>query len=149
MYSLKFEDDETGRKRYEIATQSLLLAGKTQGSNRTVQVSEWDEVIDLLKALKGGGVKSKQNILGTFLYDLQDGGATVLLEKAEHKLLIDFIKQPIWQPEGIEAAKECVQWLSGLEYQRGSKKVDARPEDKRAAEEESKVAGHISAMEPG
>lgn len=137
MYTIEFEDTEEGRKRYEVCTQSLIL------TSRQTAVSEWDEVVDLLKALKGAGVKTKQQVGGKFLYDLKDGGAIVLLEKAEHKLLVDFVKQPMWVPEGVEAARETVKWLEALEYKRGSKKSDARPEDKRAAEAETTEAAKL------
>jgi hypothetical protein len=140
MYKLDFTDDDLGRKRYEICTQALILTGKVSGG-KTVAVSEWDEVVDLLKALKAAGTKSKQLVGGAALYDLNEGGSVVFLEKAEHKLLLDFVKQPMWVPEGVEDAREVVKWLEELKYERGKKNPFESAETRRQKAAEANGSG--------
>lgn len=105
-----FAGDEEGKKRYSICMQAVLLNNPQQGG-RAVQVSEWDEVVSLLKAIKKIGAALPPLPNGTVLYDLQDGGGEMELEKSEHKLLISFLKQPIWQPGVIEDVQEIIKWL--------------------------------------
>lgn len=142
MIKLKFEDTEEGRKRYEICSQALLL------TQRKVDVSEWDEVIDLVKAIKDAGTKTSQQLNGIFLYDLMEGGAEVNLEKAEAKLLVSFIRQPMWRPEGVAEAKSVALWVEEIKDDRASAKKDARPEARRDAPKSKVLALSPKVDEP-
>jgi hypothetical protein len=64
--------------------------------------------------LKAVGVKTKQIVGGRELYDLREGGGTMTLSRDEHKLLIDFMRHPMWSPDGIEAVQETIEWLEEL-----------------------------------
>lgn len=135
MFTLKFEDNEQGRKRYEICTQAVILSNPQNGG-RAVQTSEWDEVIGLLRSLKAGGIKSKQTIGGKALYDLKEGGSEIKLERAEHKLLLEFVRQPMWIPDGLEDVKDVLTWLEAIEHHKESPKH-------RREKLEGQVAGNI------
>jgi len=106
MYELRF-DGEQGSERFEIAIQSIIMAQKQ------IQVAEWDEVVSLLSKLKKIG-KPTAVVGGRQLYDLQEGGGVVLLEKAEYKRLLEFVEQPIWVPHVLEQVMNTRGWLKDL-----------------------------------
>lgn len=130
MHKIKFEDTEEGRKRYELCYQSIALVP----GNHSVPVADWDDVVGLVKKLKAIGVESKDRIGTHHLYDLQEGGGEVTLERSEMKQLIGFVSLPIWRPLTIEDALQLKKWLEAIPKDRGSLKLDARPEAKRIAE---------------
>lgn len=108
MFVLSFEG-EKGRERFEICYIAVTL------TQRQVAVSEWDDVVGLLKALKSCGVMTKDKIAGTDvdLCDLVEGRQCTL-QRSEQKVLLDFISQPIWRPAKIEAVQECKAWIAGI-----------------------------------
>ncbi len=138
MYEVKFEDNEIGRQRYEMAFQAVALTQKQ------VPVSEWDDVVDLIRKLKEIGDPAKESIGATALYNLCEGGGTVLLEKGEMKALIDFVGQPIWRPLALENARELKKWLESLEHQPGSLKSGPPQERRRGKKQQEKVVGSIN-----
>lgn len=108
---LEFTPDETGRKRYELCTQAFLL------TPRTPQVGEYADVVGTMRALKKIGVPSDTVVGGTHvtLYDLQDEGGTILLERSEWRLLTQWIKEPMWRAVVLEAVIECQEWLDSFD----------------------------------
>lgn len=111
MIEARFEGPE-GSRRYEICMQALLLS-KPEIGGRQVQVSEWDDMVGLLRALKPIGIPVKQQ--GLTLYNLKDEGGVAKLDRAERNLLVLFLKQPIWRPETIEDVQETIKWLDELQ----------------------------------
>jgi hypothetical protein len=126
---LIFEDDDTGRQRYEILFQSVAL------SQKQCQVSDWDDVVGLVKKLKSIGNPAKERIGTHVLYDLQDGGGEIVLERSEAKLLLEFVSQPIWRPLAIPDALAVRKWLENIPKVSGSLNPDAPPHVQRRAAE--------------
>lgn len=113
MTKLIFSGEDAASK-YEICYQAVVL------SDRQVQISEWDTVVDLLRKLKAVGNVAKEKTAGTELYELasSNGGMVfpaVDLEKSELKLLIEFIERPIWRPSGLERVLNTRKWLKELQ----------------------------------
>lgn len=110
MFVLGFDEaDEQDVTRYTTCYTSLAA------SARAPQMDEWDDVIALMKKLKGVGRDSGTRLQnGAAMYRLNEGAATVRLERSEHKALINFINQPMWLPAALESARECKLWLESL-----------------------------------
>lgn len=138
MQKVTFEDTDVGRRHYEMAFQAIAMTQKQ------TPISDWDDVIDLIRKLKSVGTPAKQKVGSKELYDLQEGGGEILLEKGEMKCLLDYIGQPIWLPLALEDAQELKKWLEAIPKEKGSLRHDAKPDAKRA------VAGSIrpKASEP-
>lgn len=119
MYELSFEG-EKGSERYEICIQALLLTAKK------IEVSEWDEVVALLRKLKKIG-RPTTVLQGIQLYDLQEGGASLLLEKNERTKLLEFIEQPIWRPHILEQVMDVKVWLKDMTEVEVTKKPELVP----------------------
>lgn len=141
MVTLTFEDTDDGIRNYEISFQAIAL------SDKQIPVSEWDDVVELIKKLKTVGRPAKEKLGKTQLYDLKDGGGEVVLERSEHKLLVEMIERPIWRPMVIEDAAATKEWLKAQKNDGGSQKPDAKPQAKRKAE--GKVAGTIPGATSG
>lgn len=134
MHKVSFTDDDEGRERYEMCYQAIALVP----ADMRVPFSDWDDVVGLVNKLKSIGDEGKEKLGQIKLYDLQEGGGEVLLERSEMKKLIDFIKLPIWRPLAIEKAQQLLKWLEAIPKERGSLKLDAPPQAKRAAGREAK-----------
>lgn len=108
---LEFTPDEVGRKRYELCTQAFIL------TPRTPKVSEYADVVGAMQALKKIGVPSDTVVGGQHvtLYDLQDEGGTISLERSEWHLLTQWVKEPMWRAVVLEAVIDCQEWLDGYD----------------------------------
>lgn len=133
MFEVKFEDNDNGRQRYELSFQAVAM------SQKQIATSEWDDVIDLIRKLKEIGNPASEKIGHTVLYDLQDGGGTILLEKGEMKALIDFVAQPIWRPMALEDAQSLKKWLEVIPKAPGSLKSGPPQERRRGRAQLSQV----------
>lgn len=118
MITLRFEGDE-GTTRYEICTQAILLTQKT------VQLGEYDDVISLLKKLKGIGHPAKERVGSIVLYDLGEDGGSIDLERSESNALVDFIKQPMWRPPVLEDVRGTIQWIEAASKKPKLEKANA------------------------
>lgn len=116
MYALEFKaGDEVSETRYSTCYVAIAITQKQ------VAVAEWDDVIALMKKLKAVGRDSKEKVQGASLYILGEEGGTVHLERSEHRMLVDFVKQPIWRPTGLEEARNVLKWLEGLKPEEEAK----------------------------
>lgn len=143
MYELRFEGNAQGRERYEICWQAAMATNKPPTKDNE------DDFIDLIRAIKKIGTFSGQYLgqSGIKLYDLQDDGGTLFLEKSVYKLLIACLAETGWRPPVLEQKRECEDWLKSLTEVSGSLAADARPEEKRRAE--AHIAGSIEARSNG
>lgn len=132
MQKIVFEDNEEGKKRYEMCYQAVAMVP----SDYRVPHTDWDDVVGLVKKLKAIGEASSAKIGTHALYDLQEGGGEVILERSEMKKLIEFVKLPIWRPLAIEEAQALVKWLEAIPKEKGSLRIDAPPHKRKAANQE-------------
>ena len=119
MYVLNFDGSKIGKERYEICIQSVFMTTKE------VTNENEDEFIFLLRKLKSIGVEAAERIGKVKLYDLQDGGGEIGLERSEHKLLLTLIGLPIWRPAVLEQKKECQEWVKNIKPVDGGGPQDA------------------------
>lgn len=108
MFQLEFSDTDDGRSKYEICFQALALA------QRPPQISEFADVVSIIKQLKANGAPGKTSQGDVVLYDLKKGGATIALERSEYGLLKLYVTQPIWRPISLESVVMTKDWLEGL-----------------------------------
>lgn len=106
MYNLKFTPDEAGRKRYAICYQSFVT------TNRVAQLSEYDDIVGVLKGLKAIGVPTEK-LRGLQLYDLRPSGGELELTSGERAILLSHINEPIWAPLFLEEVLSIKSWISG------------------------------------
>lgn len=125
MFTLDFrpnEETEVRKTRYDICIQALLFP------QRQLKLEEWEAAAGLMKAMKAIGRREDKPLSnGVFLYTLETTpyGAPVQLERAEYKLLLDYIKQPSWKPDSIETVLETLSWLESLKDERKLSSVSA------------------------
>lgn len=116
MYQLEFFG-ELGSERYEICTQAYLM------TDRTIAVAEWMDVVYLQRKFKEIGKPSEQTANGITLLEL-DGDASIVLERSEMKLLLEFLERPIWRVHVLERVITTRDWLKGIpELERKLSKV--------------------------
>lgn len=118
MYKLLFiGNDEACIARFKRCYTAVVMTG------RQLAVSEWDDAIALLKALKKIG-RDTGNASGLDVpadYVLSDEGGEILLQRSEYNLLLELLKQPIWRPTVLETVKETRTWLEGLKAEEVTK----------------------------
>jgi hypothetical protein len=124
-YTLQFTPEQG--PEYEICYQAVAL------SSKQIPVGEWDDVVSLLEALKGVGTEAKEKAGNVALYELREYGGKIELDKAELKLLLDFIRQPMWRPHVLPQVQQTVKWLEGAQKKQDEeRKKPALVEDKSA-----------------
>lgn len=134
MHKVLFEDTEEGKKRYEMCYQAIAMVPR----DYSIPQTKWDDVIGLVKKLKSVGEESETMLGSHHLYDLQEGGGEIMLERSEMKLLVELVGLPIWRPLAIEDAQNLKKWLEAVPKEKGSLKLDAPPHKRRAAGESNK-----------
>lgn len=122
MIRVKFDNDALGKQRYEVCTQAVLLSNPQHGG-KSIAVSEWDDVVTLVRALKGIGESLGKLPNGIELFELAASGGEMELGKGERNLLVSFLKQPMWRPDVIENVQEAIVWLDSLKSETPLKKV--------------------------
>jgi hypothetical protein len=129
MFQLDFEaSSEDSQREYATIFSAINL------TQRQTAVAEWADVAGLIKALKSIGKDSGESVGGAPVFILDRDGP-IYLERGEQRLLVDYLKQPIWRPHVIEQIQELVKKVEGAKEHVGSLKPDARPEAKKRAME--------------
>lgn len=117
IYRLEFTDDAEGRRRYELCYQAIAL------TPRQIAIGEWDDCVDLVRAMKQIGIDAGTKVQGIMLLDLVPGGGIATLSRASHKLLLDMVKQPLWRPDALEDVRSVHAWLDGLKEEAPAKEA--------------------------
>lgn len=105
MFVINFDGSKEHRAHFEICYQAIIATDKEATRDNE------DDFIALLQKMKRVSTEAAEKLGGIKLRDLQEGGASLALDRSEHKLLVACIERPIWRPVILEQKRDALKFV--------------------------------------